>query len=60
MELVYILDQEKDLGNFKCRISNIKDLAELLSLVRKDITLIICPGNHDYLPVEEPQDIIRY
>jgi DNA polymerase II small subunit len=50
-------DQEKDLGILNVELQY-KKLAELLSLVRKDITLIISPGNHDYLPVEEPQDIL--
>jgi len=32
-----------------------KKLAELLSKVRKDITIIICPGQHDSVRVAEPQ-----
>ncbi len=32
-------------------------LAELLSKIRKDITIIISPGNHDGLRLQEPQPI---
>jgi len=44
---------------------NIKDikkqyekLAEFLSLIRKDIKIIICPGQHDAVRVAEPQPFI--
>jgi len=36
-----------------------KKLAELLSKVRKDITIIICPGQHDSVRVAEPQPPIQ-
>lgn len=32
--------------------------AELLKLIRKDITIIVCPGNHDALRLAEPQPIM--
>ena len=33
-------------------------LAEYLSMIRKDITIIICPGQHDAVRVAEPQPMI--
>ncbi len=32
--------------------------AKILSQVRKDITIIICPGNHDALRIAEPQPVL--
>jgi len=34
-------------------------LADLLSLIRKDISIIICGGNHDALRLAEPQPILN-
>lgn len=34
-------------------------LAEYLSILRKDITIIICPGQHDAVRVAEPQPVIE-
>lgn len=34
-----------------------KDLSKLLQNLRSDIKVIISPGNHDYLPILEPQNI---
>ena len=49
--------QEKDL-----KISDIEGqfekAAELLGKIRKDIKIIICPGNHDGLRIMEPQPIL--
>lgn len=33
-------------------------VAELLSKIRKDIKIIICPGNHDSVRIAEPQPLI--
>lgn len=33
-------------------------VAELLSRIREDITLIICPGNHDAVRIAEPQPLL--
>jgi len=33
-------------------------LAEHLSMIRKDVTIIICPGQHDAVRVAEPQPMI--
>ena len=33
--------------------------AELLSKIRKDIRIIICPGNHDALRIAEPQPLLH-
>lgn len=32
--------------------------AKLLSKIREDITIIICPGNHDALRISEPQPVL--
>ncbi|MBT3691212.1 DNA-directed DNA polymerase II small subunit [Candidatus Woesearchaeota archaeon] len=32
--------------------------AELLKLIRKDVNIIICPGNHDAVRLAEPQPIL--
>jgi len=34
------------------------ELAELLSKIRKDIFIIMCPGNHDAVRLSEPQPIL--
>jgi len=50
-------NQEKDL-----KIKNLEDqfieLAELLGKIRKDMILIISPGNHDCVRLMEPQPIL--
>ncbi len=33
-------------------------VAELLSRIRQDITIIICPGNHDAVRIAEPQPLL--
>ncbi len=35
-----------------------KKLAELLEQIRKDVSIILCPGQHDAVRVAEPQPII--
>ncbi len=35
-------------------------LAKLLSLIRKDVTIILCPGQHDGSRVHEPQPPIHF
>lgn len=47
-------NQENDLVIKDIKLQYEK-LAELISLVRKDIKIIICPGNHDALRISEPQ-----
>ncbi|MBT3394871.1 DNA-directed DNA polymerase II small subunit [archaeon] len=44
---------------------NIKDIfkqydkfGELISMIRKDVKIIICPGNHDAVRIAEPQPIL--
>ena len=34
-------------------------VADLLSKIRKDITIIICPGNHDAVRIAEPQPLLN-
>ncbi|MEM4703190.1 MAG: metallophosphoesterase [Candidatus Pacearchaeota archaeon] len=46
--------QEKEL-KIKDLYEQYKYAAELLSKIRKDITIIICPGNHDAVRLLEPQ-----
>lgn len=46
--------QERDLQIKDIKLQYQK-LAELISLIRKDIKIIICPGNHDALRISEPQ-----
>jgi DNA polymerase II small subunit len=47
---------------FSLKINDMKKqydrLAELLGMIRKDIRIIICPGQHDSVRVAEPQPII--
>jgi len=49
-------DQDKELT-----IKDIKDqysrCAELFGMIRKDIQIIICPGNHDAIRLAEPQPV---
>jgi DNA polymerase II small subunit len=33
-------------------------VAEMLSMIRKDIKIIICPGNHDVMRIMEPQPVL--
>lgn len=51
-------NQEKDL-----KIANLEQqfegLANLLSQIRKDIKIIICPGNHDCVRLMEPQPLLN-
>jgi len=49
-------DQDKDLAIKEISLQY-KRCAELLSSIRKDIKIIICPGNHDALRIAEPQPI---
>jgi len=50
-------DQEKLLKIFEIT-EQYKKLADLLKLIRKDIKIIICPGQHDAVWVGEPQPAI--
>lgn len=36
-----------------------KGIANYLSMIRKDIKIIICPGNHDSLRIAEPQPVLN-
>jgi DNA polymerase II small subunit len=49
--------QENDLNIFSC-IGQYKKFEELIKLIKKDIEIVICPGNHDAVWVGEPQPII--
>ncbi len=49
-------DQDKDLL-IKDISLQYQKCAELLRKVRKDIKIIICPGNHDALRIAEPQPV---
>ena len=49
--------QEKYL-NIKTTVEQYKKLEELLSLIRNDIQIIMCPGQHDAVWVGEPQPIV--
>lgn len=46
--------QERDLQIKDIKLQYQK-LAELINLIRKDIKIILCPGNHDALRLSEPQ-----
>jgi len=48
--------QDKDLTIKDVKIQY-QNCAELLSKIRKDIRIILCPGNHDALRLAEPQPI---
>ncbi|MAG39890.1 hypothetical protein CMI41_02905 [Candidatus Pacearchaeota archaeon] len=50
--------QEKYL-NIKTTAGQYKKLEELLSLIRRDVQIIMCPGQHDAVWVGEPQPIIN-
>src|SRR3972149_6877441 len=49
-------NQEKDLLISDLEEQNIK-IAELLKKIRKDIKIVICPGNHEGVRLMEPQPI---
>ena len=49
-------DQERDL-EINDLEEQFKGVAELLGKIRKDITIIISPGNHDCVRIMEPQPI---
>lgn len=51
-------DQDKDLTITDISLQY-KECARLLGKVRKDIKLIICPGNHDALRIAEPQPVFN-
>jgi len=50
--------QEKDLA-IKDIYNQYKKFTELIKSIRKDITIIICPGNHDAVRLVEPQPSIE-
>lgn len=50
-------NQEKELA-IKDIYNQYLKCAELLSGIRKDIRIIICPGNHDALRIAEPQPVL--
>jgi len=50
-------DQEKTLTIFDVK-QQYKELARYLSLIRKDIQIIMCPGDHDALRLAHPQPAI--
>jgi len=50
-------DQEANLSIKDIR-EQYKELAEILKMIRKDVTIIMCPGQHDGVRVAEPQPAI--
>ena len=50
--------QQEPLLNIKDLFGQYKKFSELLKLIRKDIQIIICPGQHDGVWVGEPQPIL--
>ena len=42
-----------------CGLMQYKKLAELLGMIRKDIFMILCPGQHDGVRVAEPQPVVE-
>lgn len=50
-------NQDKEL-KIKNIYTQYKLCAEYLSMIREDITIIICPGNHDALRISEPQPVL--
>ncbi len=50
-------DQDKEL-KVKDIYSQYKFCAELLSKIRDDIHIVICPGNHDAVRISEPQPVL--
>jgi len=52
---VGIFPGQEDLLEIKDMRDQYSKLAELLSMIRKDVTIIICPGQHDAVRVAEPQ-----
>lgn len=46
---------QEDLLNIKDIKDQYAKLAEMLSRIRKDITIVMCPGQHDAVRVAEPQ-----
>lgn len=55
---VGIYPGQEDLLDIKDMKEQYKKLAEHLSKIRKDITIILCPGQHDSVRVAEPQPFI--
>jgi len=51
-------EQDKELAIKDIR-EQYEKAAELLSLIRNDIKIIICPGNHDALRISEPQPALN-
>lgn len=51
-------DQDKELYVFDI-YEQYKACAGYLSRIRKDVKIIICPGNHDAVRIEEPQPIFN-
>ncbi|MEK6829941.1 MAG: metallophosphoesterase [Nanoarchaeota archaeon] len=49
-------NQEKDLAITDLEEQNIR-IAELLKKIRKDIKIVICPGNHEGVRLMEPQPL---
>ena len=47
-------NQEKELNVFDLK-EQYKLCADLLSMIRKDVQIFICPGNHDAIRLAEPQ-----
>lgn len=52
---VGIFPGQEELLNIKDMKMQYGRLAEFLSMIRKDVTIILCPGQHDCVRVAEPQ-----
>ena len=51
-------NQERDLQIINLE-QQFEEVAELLGKIRKDIKIIICPGNHDCVRLMEPQPLLN-
>jgi DNA polymerase II small subunit len=55
---VGVFPEQEKLLKISDTLAQYKKLSELLNLIRKDIEIIICPGQHDAVWVGEPQPTI--
>ncbi len=55
---VGIFPAQENFLNIKDICKQYEKLAEILSMVRKDIQIFLCPGQHDGVRVTEPQPVI--
>ena len=55
VEGVGVFPGQEELLNIKDIKKQYEKLAEMLSIIRKDIRIIMCPGQHDSVRIAEPQ-----